>query len=179
MKLHHLQLGELGAVICGSLEKEGLKVTLSGGACVQIYCDNEYVTDDLDFVVDFMWPENRKTIEKVMTDLGFRKRGRIYMNEDVPYSVEFPPGPIGIGDDYRIRPVEKKFKTGTLMLLSPTDSVKDRLAGYFYGNDNQCLDQALLLCKSNKVDMQSVREWAERENRLSRFEEFESLLAGG
>jgi hypothetical protein len=67
--------------------------------------------------------------------LGFIQKGRIYLNESVAYSVEFPPGPLSIGEEYMIKPVEMKFKTGNLNLLSPTDSIKDRLTGYFYGND--------------------------------------------
>lgn len=88
-------------------------------------------------------PENEKIIQKVMSSFGFKQKGRIYLNNKVLYSVEFPPGPLSIGEEYQIRPVEIKMKTGNLSLLSPTDSVKDRLTSYFYGNDANALNKQL------------------------------------
>jgi hypothetical protein len=172
MNLRELSIGELAALICESLKKEGLPATLSGGACAEIYSGKKYVTGDLDFIVNFIWPGNQVEIEKVMSGLGFKKSGRIYINPSVAYSVEFPPGPLGIGEEYKIRPIEMKFKTGTLSLLSATDSAKDRLTGYFYGNDRQCLEQAVLICRMNDVDMDNIQEWAKIENRPEKFQEF-------
>jgi len=41
---------ELAAVISAALESAGIVATLSGGAAVAIYTDNQYVSKDLDFV---------------------------------------------------------------------------------------------------------------------------------
>jgi hypothetical protein len=176
--LGKLSIVELAALICDCLRKEGLRATLSGGACAEIYSKNKYVTGDLDFVVNYLWPENDKIIQRVMSDLGFEKSGRIYTSKSVAYSVEFPPGPLSIGEEYRIEPVEMKAKTGILSLLSPTDSAKDRLTSYFYGNDAQCLEQALMICRMNEVKMDDIRAWAKNEGRPDKFREFESRLAG-
>jgi hypothetical protein len=177
-ELYKLSIEELAALICEALKKEGLKVTLSGGACAEIYSRKKYVTGDLDFVVNYIWPGNDKKIKKVMAEFGFEKNGRIYLNENelVAYSVEFPPGPLSIGEEYQITPVELKFKTGNLSLLSPTDSAKDRLTGYFYGNDAQCLEQALLICQMNKVKIGNIRAWAKKEGRPEKYKEFEDRL---
>lgn len=175
--LSRLSLVELAALICESFKKEGITATLSGGACVEIYSCNNYVTGDLDFIINFVWPENQKKIEQIMSEFGFNKKGRVYLNESIDYSVEFPPGPLGIGEEYGIQPVEMKVKTGTLSLLSPTDSVKDRLTGYFYGNDNQCLEQAIMICKMNNVDLENIRNWAKREDRPEKFNKFERILS--
>jgi hypothetical protein len=177
MDLSKLSIVELAALICDSLKKEGLRATLSGGACAEIYSNNAYVTGDLDFVVNFLWPENDKIIQQVMTTLGFIKKGRIYINESVAYSVEFPPGPLSIGEEYMIKPVEMKLKTGNLSLLSPTDSAKDRLTGYFYGNDKQCLEQAVMICQMNKVEMKNINEWAKHEGQTEKFKEFLKRLS--
>jgi hypothetical protein len=135
------------------------------------------VTGDLDFVVNYVWPENDKIIERVMSALGFKKSGRIFINKSVSYSVEFPPGPLSVGEEYQIKPVEIKVKTGKLSLLSPTDSAKDRLTGYFYGNDSQCLDQAVMICQMNKVKIEDIRKWAKSEGRPDKFKEFESRIS--
>ena len=172
MDLGWLSIIELATLICESLRKEGVQATLSGGAYAEIYSNDAYVTGDLDFVINFLWPENDKIIQKVMSTLGFVKKGRIYLNESVAYSVEFPPGPLSIGDEYQIKPVELKLSTGTLSLLSPADSVKDRLTGYFYSNDNQCLEQAVLICQMNKVDMDEIAGWAKKEGQSDKYKEF-------
>ena len=175
--LRKLSIIELAALICESLNKEGLQATLSGGACAEIYSKNKYVTGDLDFVVNYLWPGNDKIIEQIMSALGFEKNGRIFINKLVSYSVEFPPGPVSIGEEHHIKPMELKVKTGNLSLLSPTDSAKDRLTGYFYGNDAQCLEQAIMICQMNKVKMEDIRKWAKNEGRPEKFKEFERRLS--
>jgi hypothetical protein len=171
-KLSELSITELAGKICEDLKNEGLQATLSGGACAEIYSNSKYVTGDLDFVVNYFWPGNDEKIEKVMTALCFEKNGRIYINKSIAYSVEFPPGPLSIGEEYPIKPVELKLKIGNLMLLSPTDSVKDRLTGYFYGNDTQCLEQAVMICQMNKIDLNNIQKWAKKENQPEKFNEF-------
>lgn len=176
--LSTLSIVELAALICESLRREGLQATLSGGACAEIYSKNKYVTGDLDFVVNYFWPKNDKIIEDVMSNLGFEKKGRIYTNNSVAYSVEFPPGPLSIGEEYQIKPVELKVAAGNLSLLSPTDSAKDRLTGFFYGNDAQCLEQAVMICQMNEVEMDNIRAWAKNEHQPDKFRAFELKLQG-
>jgi hypothetical protein len=76
-----------------------------------------------------------------------------------------------------IKPVEMKLNTGNLSLLSPTDSAKDRLTGYFYGNDNQCLEQAVMICQLNKVEMKNINEWAKHEGQTEKFNDFLKRLS--
>ena len=176
--LSKLSIIEIAALICESLKKEGLQVTLSGGACAEIYSSSKYVTGDLDFIVNYLWPENDKIIERVMSSIGFKRSGRIFINRTIDYSVEFPPGPLSIGEQYQIAPVELKLKNGNLLLLSPTDSVKDRLTGYFYGNDAQCLEQAVMICQMNDVELDDIRKWAAKEGRSDKFKKFELMISG-
>ena len=176
INLNGLSIAELAALICSSLKKEGLQATLSGGACAEIYSSNKYVTADLDFVVNYIWPGNDKIIGTVMSALGFEKNGRIFLNKSVAYSVEFPPGPLSIGEEHQIKPVELKLKTGNLLLLSPTDSVKDRLTGYFYGNDAQCLEQAVMVAQDNPVDLRELLRWSKNEGKLEEFRKIAGRL---
>ncbi len=74
-KLSNFSIKELAAKICNDLHKVGLQATLSGGACAEIYSNAKYVTGDLDFVVNYIWPGNDEKIEKVMTALGFEMEG--------------------------------------------------------------------------------------------------------
>jgi hypothetical protein len=168
-QLGKMHIRKLAAFVCETLRKEGLEVTLSGGACAEIYSNRKYVTGDLDFVTTYIGPENGKIIERVMKKLGFVHTGRIYINPEVHYSIEFPPGPLGIGNEDRIRPVKMEFKTGTLSLLSATDCAKDRLVGYFHGNDLQCLEQAVMICSMNEVDMANIQKWSKSEGQQEKY----------
>lgn len=57
-------------------------------------------------------------------------------------------------------------------MLRVEDSVKDRLASYFYWNDRQGLDQAVEICAGRKIDISEVRRWAEKEGFLKKFDHF-------
>lgn len=52
---------------------------------------------------------------------------------------------------------------GTLRLLTPTDYVKDRLANYYYFNDKQCLEQALLVAKAHPINLVTLEQWHQNE----------------
>ena len=56
---------------------------------------------------------------------------------------EFPPGPLTVGQEPVKVIDEVKLETGILKVISPTDSVKDRLAAYYHWGDQQGLEQAL------------------------------------
>ena len=47
-------LQDVAAIVSSSLEQAGIAATLSGGAAVYIYSDNQYQSEDLDFVTAAM-----------------------------------------------------------------------------------------------------------------------------
>lgn len=171
-KINNMSLAEAGALISKALKKYNIEVVLVGGGCVQIYTVKKYVTEDLNFVPTGLMFGKDKEVDVAMSEIGFKKIGRMYKHPDFKYTVEFPPGPLGVGEEYGIEPAKMEVETGTLSLLSPTDSVKDRLASYFYADDLQCLEQAVLICKMNKVDIKDIEAWAAVENRPEKFEVF-------
>lgn len=168
MGIHEMGLGDLAAFICGHLLRNGIKVVLSGGACVSIFSENRYQSYDLDFVESMYIA--RKRLRAVMAEIGFvEHQHRYFRHLESDYYVEFPPGPVTVGDELVRAPQELIFATGTLVLLSPTDSVKDRLAGYYHWKDKQCLEQAVLITRCNNVDMEDIRRWSEREGKYEEF----------
>jgi len=74
-----------------------------------------------------------------------------------------------VGDEPVKEIVELEFATGRLRILSPTDCVKDRLAGYYFWKDMQCLEQAILVAADNEVDMDEIERWSEHEGMLTEF----------
>lgn len=166
--------GELAAYIDSHLIEKGINVVLSGGACVAIYSDYKYVSKDLDFVARFFIDHSQ--IELVMKELGFDPKGRYYHHHQTPYFVEFISGPPSVGQDPIEDIHELKMATGVVRIISPTDSVKDRLAAYYHWQDLQSLEQAILVASSNLVDLESIETWSKREGKSSEFKEFKQRL---
>jgi hypothetical protein len=162
--------GELAAFIDSHLRESDINVVLSGGASVAIYTDHAYVSEDLDFIAQFTL-DNQK-VNSAMKNLGFEQRGRYYHHPQTPFFVEFISGPPSVGQDPIEEICEVEMVTGTIRIISPTDSVKDRLAAFFHWGDRQCLEQAVLVSRSKSIDLDNVASWSYREGKKPEFEEF-------
>jgi hypothetical protein len=170
-----MTLAELGAYVCSHLRNKGLEVVLSGGACVSVYTTNRYQSFDLDFIEPFR-STPLKVFGETLAELGFYRENRYFKHPDSEYWIEFPPGPISIGDEPVREVVDLELSTGSLRLISATDCVKDRLAGYYHWNDLQSLEQARMVARSNAIDLEEVRRWSEKEGKAKAFQEIEHLL---
>ncbi|MCK5793539.1 MAG: hypothetical protein KAH12_02455, partial [Anaerolineales bacterium] len=72
--------------------------------------------------------------------------------------------------------VELEFPTGRLRLLSPTDCVKDRLVAYYYWQDRQCLEQAILVAADNQIDLAELERWSRHEGMRENFRQIKGKL---
>ena len=95
---------------------------------------------------------------------------------DCPYFLEFVSPPVAVGDQ-----LVHQFKTlftpfGQVELLTPIDCIKDRLAGFFYWQDRQALEQAVMVFQDQKVNLEEIENWAKTENYLDKFQEFKNSL---
>ena len=59
-----------------------------------------------------------------------------------------------------------KTKLGEIKLLTPTDCVKDRLASFYFWNDWQSLDQAIMVCKKEKINIDEIKKWSKKEDAM-------------
>ena len=168
---------ELIAFVQSSLHDKGIDVVLSGGACVTIYSENRYVSLDIDLVNSHF--ASRREIREAMQELGFEEQGRHFIHPDTDLFVEFPPGPLSVGEEPVMEVREIRLDTGLLRLISPTDCVKDRLAAYYHWNDAQSLEQAVLVASSAEVDLGEVERWSEVEGKGNEFRRIRNRLAGG
>ncbi len=53
----------------------------------------------------------------------------------------------------------------------------DRLAGYFYWNDKQNLDQAIMIAKKHPIKMKEIESWSKAEGELEKFKIFQGRLS--
>jgi hypothetical protein len=162
-------LAEMGAIVCEALKKRGIDAFLSGGAVVSIYTNNKYESFDLDFVSI----ADRKKIRAAMIELGFKPDpSRHFVHPKSKYFVEFPGAAVKIGDQPITEFSELRLPQGVLKLLTPTDSVKDRLAAYYHWNDRQGLNQAVWIAQARPVKLEEIKSWSLSEGMETKFKEF-------
>ena len=169
----NIKIRNLAALVCHELNRGDVDAVLVGGACVSIYTDNTYVSYDLDFVSH----SSLKDIARILSDLGFhRESSRHFIRKDCPFFIEFVAPPVSVGSEPIRKEENIKTRFGSLRLLTPTDSVKDRLAAYYHWNDPQALEQAIMVAKAQKVKLPEIRKWSEKEGPKEKFDIFLKML---
>jgi hypothetical protein len=174
ISLSELTIGELAAYIAEHLGSKGIATVLVGGACISIYSANEYSSFDLDFIIT--GSSTRQRVRAALAEISFIEENRYFINPQTPFFVEFPSGPLAIGDEPPSEISTLRFSTGNLRLLSPTDCVKDRLAAFYHWKDQQSLEQAILIAKGHDIDIEEVRRWSVNEGFAEVFEKKVSRL---
>ncbi len=168
--------GELAAFVQSHLREKGIDVVLSSGASVSIYTSNRFVSLDLDLVDLYL--AKRRGLRETIQEIGFHEEGRHFKHPDTQFFVEFPPGPLAVGTEPVKEVNELKFSTGMLRIISPTDCVKDRFAGYYHWDDLQCLEQAVLVAQTNRIDLEDIERCSEVEGKLDEFRRISDQLTG-
>jgi hypothetical protein len=173
-KIGKMTLAELAAYVQSQLRADGIEVVLSGGATVSLYSSNRYVSKDVDLInVKFV---KRSKVETAMAKIGFQGKGRYFEHPETKFLVEFPDGPLSVGEEPVKEISEFKLATGLLRVISPTDCIKDRLCAFYFWNDQQGLAQAVLVAKSQKVDLDEIKRWSSVEGKAKEFAVFKERL---
>ena len=161
---------QVAAAVSGALAKADIRAVLTGGGCASIYTDGLYKSVDLDYVLLSAVTQSR--LDESMAKTGFERRSNQYFHPRAPLYVEFPPGPLGIGRDNQIIPIELKIGSSVVFALSSTDSCRDRLAAFLHWRDQQNLKTAVHIALRNEVDLPGIRSWCAREGVPEGFDEF-------
>ena len=166
-----LSVVELGAIVSEALNSAGIQAVLCGGSVATIYSGHQRESKDLDFVVARV---DKKRIAEVLTGLGFKPEPNgLYGHPDHTHSVDTMFWPIVLGNEE----VDDEWDTihtevGDLQILTPTQCVKDRLAGFYNSVDRQSLDRAVEVCLRKQVDMEEIKCWSEGEYATEKLKEF-------
>lgn len=172
--IREMSLGELAAFVSSHLRQHGIEVVLSGGSCVTIHSKDQYVSFDLDFIEG---SAPRKKLREALAEIGFVEEARYFKHPDTNFFLEFPPGPLSVGREPVKEVITLEFSTGPLKIISPTDCVKDRLAGFYHWQDKQCLEQAILVAGTQEIDLEEIARWSKVEGKLGEFRKIKRLLA--
>jgi len=169
-----MSLEELAAFVSTHLANHGISVVLVGGSCVSIYTNNQYLSKDLDYIE--LERTSRRKMESALKEINFTTRNRYFTHPDCEWFLEFPSGPITLGDQAINEFSRKESETGIFFMLTATDCVKDRLAAYFHWNDNQALDQAINVATDNPVDLADIEHWSNQEDSADKYQRFIAAL---
>jgi hypothetical protein len=160
----------VAAAVARALSGAGIKAVLTGGACATLYSKGAYQSLDLDFILQS--GATQRQLDAAMGSIGFRREANRYEHPESQFFVEFPSGPLGIGADIDIQPVAYEIGNVTIMVLSPTDSCRDRLSAFYHWNDRQSLDTAVQIARHHKVTLDAIRKWSSKEGASTGFGEF-------
>ena len=125
--------------VCTALHHHGITAVLTGGSAATFYAPDAYQSRDLDFVITAWVPDG----ERALIAAGFRRERDCYVHPDSPYPVEFPRGPLAVADDLITAWNTVRRDNELVHVLTPTDSVRDRLAAFLFWNDWSGLELAL------------------------------------
>jgi len=112
----------------------------------------------------------------VMENLDFSEKGGYFIHPETTFFIEFPDGPLSVGEEPVKEISEFELATGTLRVLSPTDCVKDRLCAFYFWSDLQGLEHAVLVTKSQQVDLKEIKRWSKVERKEKEFKAFRDKL---
>lgn len=149
---------EIAAAVSQVLRAHGITSVMSGGGCVSVYSHNKYYSDDLDFIDSH---RDKKKIQEALAAIAFYggDKDRYFRNQTTGIYLEFPPGPVMIGNEMASGQ-EWQTPSGKILMLSPTDCVKDRLAQFYAWGDCKGLYQALLVATSQPILISEVKRWS-------------------
>lgn len=167
-------LVDVALAVGDALRRHEIKAVLSGGACASMYTRGAYQSVDIDYVLEGR--VTQRALDAAMETIGFSRRRDHYVHPRSPFFVEFPRGPLSIGEDAEIRPVLRRSRGLVALVLSPTDSCRDRLAAFYHWKDRQSLAVAVEIARNHAVRLTVIRRWSEAEDASAGFEEFQKGL---
>jgi hypothetical protein len=170
-------LTDVAFAVCTALDRKGFVAVLTGESAATYYAPEAYQSGDLDFVITLKGKDG----EAALVSLGFVRKGDFYRHPRSHFLLEFPPGPLAVGEDLIQRWSTVRRRKEVLYVLSPTDSCRDRLASFLFWNDFSGLEQAIAVfqAQSNAVDLGVIEDWCQRERHSQKFALFASRIQQG
>ena len=121
-------LREIAFEVCTALARTGTTAVLSGGGAATLYAPSVIQSYDLDFIITLF--QEGGAPGTALEALGYRLAGHHHEHAASEFLVEFPPGPLAIGDDLITDWDILRDGDRLLHVLSPRDSCRDRLAAH-------------------------------------------------
>lgn len=163
-------LADVAVAVGDALRRAGIRAVLTGGACANLYSGGAYASLDVDFVLAGSCTV--EDLDRSLATLGFQRERDRYVHTRVRFFVEFPRGPLGIGEDFAIKPVWRSQRAARTLALSATDACRDRLAAFYHWNDRQSLAAAVAISTRHRVAQNKIRAWSHSEGHHEKYAVF-------
>jgi hypothetical protein len=154
-------LRDVAFAIGTALDREGAHAVLCGGSAATFYAPDVYQSEDLDFVLTF-GSDDGPAARKALESLGYRFKSGMFFHEASHFTVEFPRGPLAIGNDIVTETETVREGDRILHIVSATDVVRDRLNKYAAWDDFSALRAAIGVALEVRVDLDAVRDFMRR-----------------
>jgi hypothetical protein len=171
---HNSSLADIAFCVCTALDEVKVTAVLTGGSAATIWSGEAYQSRDCDFVIAFY--KHQAPANEALAKIGFEPRGQIYSNPNTIFTLDFPKGPLSIGEEIITKWETLRRNNDMLHILSATDSCRDRLAAFYFWNDFSSLKVAQFIAQRNPVDMDKIKKWSWAEGAGQKYEEFLRLL---
>ena len=157
-------LTDVAFAVCTALHHAGIEAVLTGGSAAAFYAPAVLQSYDADFILKY--GARSRDVRDALASLGFRSRASgDFAHPNVPYTVEFPAGPLAVGSDLITLWSTERRGDELLHVLTPTDVVRDRFLHFFAWPDVSAYAAAITVGKAmrQRVDWALFERWARRE----------------
>lgn len=174
------ELADVAFAVCTALSTRSLAVVLVGGSAATYYAPTVCQSMDADFIAQFhVDRETEQTVVDAMAELGYRVKDNLFLHALNQFTVDFPKGPLAVGGDL-IKLFDSIHRGDEVLnIISPTDSVRDRLAKFYFWDDYTGLDAALGVARERRgdIDFGLISRWSLREGESEKLAVFQRELA--
>ena len=163
-------LRSVAFMVGAALRRHRIRAVLTGGACATIYSEGSYTSSDVDYVLEGR--VRQAELDTAMGTLGFLREGDRFVHAQSDFWVEFPRGPLAVGEDHDLRAVVLRGSAGRTLALSATDSCRDRLAAFYHWADRQGFRAAVEIAARQRVSLRAIEAWSQHEGHAEDYLEF-------
>jgi hypothetical protein len=160
---------DVAFAVCTALDRAGVAAVMVGGSAATFYVPDRYQSLDVDLVLEF--GHVAAEVNDALASIGFMRAPEgHFTHEDakVPYTVEFPAGPLSIGSARietwnTVRRAEE-----VLNVLWAYDAMRDRFMHFYAWGDVSAYGVALAIgrAQAQHIDWEAFEAWAEHEASL-------------
>lgn len=144
------------ALVANRLAEDGIEPILVGGAALELYTAGGYATGDVDLALPSI-----PAVDRAFADLGFAKRGRFWVREDLDLLFE-APAPAGLPGETAPRS-EIEVEGLRVVVIGVEDLLLDRVraAVHWKSDEDRRWARRLAHLYAEKIDWSYLRDKTE------------------
>jgi len=149
-------LVEVAFEVGSALEGAGVQAVLCGGSAATFYASAVYTSSDLDFVLPF--GASARDVTAALGKIGFGREAAYFAHPLTAYTLDFPRGPLAVGGQLIQSHDVVRARGRIVRIITPNDSVCDRLTVNAAWGDTSALRAAIGVCQHQaaRIDLETI-----------------------